>query len=181
MKKLSLTAIMILLGTSVALGAEDAAMKAVIKTQAQAINDAMEKDDFAKIADLTYPALVEKMGGREKMIAVMEEEIKKMKAAGFGFIPTTMGEPSEVVKGGDELFVIVPYELKMKTPDGTMRQKTYLIGISGDEGKTWMFLSGNPDRKMRNQLLPKFPETLKVPEVGKYVMEKTPATEPVKP
>jgi hypothetical protein len=182
MKATRLPAMMLLLGASVALAADDAGMKALIKAQAQEIHDAMSKDDFTKIADLTYPALVKEMGGREKMIAVMEAGIKKMKAGGFGYIPSTVEEPSEIVKGGDELFVIVPYELKMKIPDGTMRQKTYLIGISGDEGKSWTFLSGTDDRKMRNHFMPKFPQSLKVPPVGKYVVEKTPAaTAPANP
>ena len=39
--------------------------------QAQEVNDAFRRRDFARMVDLTYPKVIEAAGGRDKMIAAL--------------------------------------------------------------------------------------------------------------
>jgi hypothetical protein len=168
------------LGSAAVLGAE-ASMKDQIKEHAELINQAMIAGDSSKIVELTYPALVERIGGRDKMIAAIDKGTKELKAAGFAYVSATTEEPSDAVESKGELYVIVPYELKMHCPGGTLRQKTCLIGISGDQGKSWTFLSGDGNAKLTKELLPNFPATLKIPVKPEPVIEKDkPGTQPSK-
>lgn len=47
--------------------------------------------------------------------------------------------------------------------------KSYLLAISSDQGKTWTFMDGGNlvDPKMREKLVPNFPEKLKLPVIEK--------------
>ena len=56
-----------------------------IKARAEESSNACLKGDYQKCVDLTYPKLVELMGGRTKMISVMEQQWKEIKAQGFEF------------------------------------------------------------------------------------------------
>jgi hypothetical protein len=102
-----------------------------------------------------------------------------MNAAGFQYLSAKVAEPSEPVQGGEKLFVVVPFELEMRIPNGKLRQRTFVIGISGDQGKTWTFLNDNGDPKQRHMLVPNLPKALKLPEKSPPVIEKNaPATAP---
>ena len=46
-----------------------------------------------------------------------------------------------IMRFGD-MFGILPATLQMSFPQGTLTQKSYLLGISTDKGKTWKFADG---------------------------------------
>src|SRR5262245_30727645 len=66
--------------------------------------------DFNRLVNLTYPKLVERLGGKEKMVAMMEKGSKEMK---LEFLPTTVNAPTEVLKIGAQKFVILTYQLRL--------------------------------------------------------------------
>ena len=101
--------------------ADDTALKQAIKGKVEEINNALLKEDFGMVVDLTHPKLVALMGGRQKMISVMEAGTKEMKSKGFEFHSAKVEDPSEPVKSGSDLFVVVPFELEMKVPGGKLR------------------------------------------------------------
>src|SRR2546421_12085350 len=105
------------------------------KAGVQVMNDSVIKEDYAKVADLTYPKLVETMGGRDKMIATMKAGTAQMKASGFTFSSVKVEEPGEIVPAGSEQYIVVPFLLEMKAPAGRIQQKTFVIGISDNGGK----------------------------------------------
>jgi hypothetical protein len=149
------------------------AMKKLVKQKVQEINDAIVKGDFAAVADLTHPKVVQMMGGRDKMIATMQAGEKDMKSKGFSFLSTKVDDPSDAVAGpASELYATVPFELRMKTPDGKMIAKSFVVGFSADRGKTWTFVNGDLDAKQIKQVLPNLPDRLKLPEKQAPKMEK---------
>jgi hypothetical protein len=152
--------------------AEDANVKKLIKAKVKEINDAVIKEDYVKVADLTYPGVVEMAGGRDKLIAVMKSGLKEMKSQGVTFQSGTVDEPSDIVTAGAEQYVVVPFMLTLKVPQGKLRQKSFVIGVSKDKGKTWTFVNGDLDLKQVKQILPKLPEKLKLPERQKPVLDK---------
>jgi len=146
--------------------------KTLVKKSAEEINDAIVNEDFGKVVDLTYPKVVELIGGRTRMITVLESGAKDMKSKGERFGAVKVGDPSAPVKSGSDLFVVVPFQQEMKVPGYKLLQKTFVIGVSNDQGKTWTFVNGDLDVKTVRQVLPNLPDELKLPAREKPVSEK---------
>src|SRR4051794_12236193 len=87
--------------------AEDA-RPALVKQKAAEVGRAVIQNDFAKVADLTYPKIVEGMGGRERMIATSQEMMKQLKAKGMSFVSHKVGQPGELLTEGEYTFTVVP-------------------------------------------------------------------------
>jgi hypothetical protein len=76
-----------------------------------------------------------------------------------------VGEPRQFVAQGTNTFVIVPDKMGLRSPDGNLVVRSYLLGISADGGKTWTFVEGESvANEMVRKVLPKLPATLKPPE-----------------
>ena len=111
-----------------------------IKTRAEEANTALISGDYQRFVDLTYPKLVEQMGGRAKMISALEQQMGEAKAQGIEMAFTSFDAPKEVVPIGTQFFAIVPYTLKMKSPEGVLTQQSYLLAISNKNNLKWTFL-----------------------------------------
>jgi hypothetical protein len=145
----------------------DEASKTAVKKLAQEMSDATVRGDFGAVFDHTYAPLVKKLGGRAKAIESVETTLKQMKGKGFDFKKVEVGDPQEFLTEGDSIFIIVPTTVEMTCPAGTIRAKSYLLGISTDGKKSWAFVdgAGMRDKEVRKQVLPKMPDKLKLPEL----------------
>jgi hypothetical protein len=164
--------VVLLLALPSTLLAGDAEIKRDVKAKVEILNDATMKGEYGKIADLTHPKVLEIVGGREKMIALMEKTIQQLKGQGIEILSTKVAEPSDLVKQGEELYVVVSFELKMKLKDGKMTTFGYVIGVSNDQGKTWTFVNSSSNLEAIKQILPNLPAALKLPEPKKPILEK---------
>ena len=111
-----------------------------IKARAEETLNSFLTGDYQKQIDLTYPKLVELMGGREKMISTVKEQMAGMKGQGFDPISTSVEVPKEIVPADSQLFAIVPYTLKIKTPKGVLTQQSYMLAISDKDNVRWTFI-----------------------------------------
>lgn len=143
-----------------------------VKAKVEAINHALIKGDYGTIADLTYPKLVEMMGGREAMLAALSRVTVEMKAKGFVFKSVTVEEPKQFVPMGSEVFTVVPVTLMMTAPGGRVTSKGFVLGISEDAGQSWTFIDGNVGRDGLETLVPNLPLSLKIPEKSQPVFVK---------
>jgi hypothetical protein len=153
---------------------EDKKEAAAVKEKAEEVCKLFLKGDFAKFADLTHPAVVKEAGGRDKIIELLTMKVKDLKDRGIEFVSMKVADPTDAATAGDERYVVVPYALEMKVPDGKATVKTYLLAVSSDKGKTWTFVDGAglKDDAMRKKVLPNLPEALKLPKDEKPVFEK---------
>ncbi len=158
-----------ILGMGLMARADDASRSAVVKKKAQEIGQAILKEDPAGIADLTYPKVIELLGGREKMIAALGRGMKQMKEQGFAMRSLEVGEPGEFLAEGKNTFIVVPTTVVMTAPGGKFVARSYLLGISPDDGKGWTFVDGTglDTAEKRKLILPKLPEKLVLPEKQK--------------
>ena len=150
---------LLLLACGVAAHAEDEPKSAVVKKKAGEIVAAIKKEEYAKVVDLTYPKVVELMGGREKMLAELEAGMKQLKEKGFSFKSVEVGEPGELMTEGKNTFAVVPTTTEMAAPGGKIVLESYLLGISSDGGKAWTFVDGSGigTAEKRELILPKLP------------------------
>ena len=141
-----------------------AAARARAEALAKECGDAMVKQDFARMVDLTLPLLVTRMGGREAMIAHMQEGMQAGKGPRLTRID--IGEPT-IHDRGAVVYAIVPMRLHFKVmlfvPDS---QSSYLLGVSSDRGHDWTFLDGAGlgDGKVK-RILTDFPDDIPLPTV----------------
>ncbi len=152
--------------------ADEASLKKAAKEGVEEANDALFKGDYETYVNYMHPELVKHFGGREKSITAMKAAMDGVKANGVSLTSSTIGEPSDTVASGSELFTVVPFEFKIKSPEGRILVKSYLIGISSDQGKSWKYLDGKGDPKLIKKLMPNLPKKLKLPEQQTPVVEK---------
>jgi hypothetical protein len=132
--------------------------------QAQEVNDAFRRRDFARMVDLTYPKVIEVAGGRDKMIASLAKEMKEMEAEGVFVLSSTAGAPTQIAHASGSIYAVLPTTLKVKAQDGVFQTESSMIGISSDGGATWTFIdAGGKDRNELKKLLPDAADGLNLP------------------
>jgi len=126
--------------------AQEADMKARIKSEAQILSTAMETGDYEKAA-LRMPAeLLEKSGG----LAGLKQAMEQAKGKSTKNTPhQEIGEVSSIAKAGQFTYSIVNTSMKIVTGSDTAIVKSYMVGISKDGGNNWVFLNGSDSAKER--------------------------------
>jgi hypothetical protein len=139
---------------------------------------ALTSGNYARVADFTYPKVVEMMGGRDKMIETTRQIVEDMKDRGVTIVSIEVSEPERVVTANDKLFAVVPQVVRMEGPKKTARSNGFLIAVSEDAGKNWSFIDGaalhekpGQERETLAQILPDFPALLSLPKWEPPVFE----------
>jgi hypothetical protein len=132
--------------------------------QAQEVNDALRRRDFARMMDLTYPKVIEAAGGRDKMIASLARGMKEMESEGVSVLSSTAGAPTQIVHVSEWIYAVVPTTLKVKAKDGIFQTESSMIGISSDQGAHWTFIdAGGKDHTQLLSFLPAPSDKLNLP------------------
>jgi hypothetical protein len=161
----------LVIGAAVTLtaSAQEKPSSTLVKQKAVALGHAVIQGDFNTMAEMTYPSIVQALGGREKMIASTRQSLGKMNAQGYRFLSHSVGEPSAFTTEGKNTFTIIPTTVEISAPGGKLVGNSYLLGISPDAGKSWTFVDGTgiTRNETREKLLPKLPASLKLPAPAK--------------
>lgn len=128
--------------------------KSRVKKQAQEMADALIAGNYEKMADLTYPALVELLGGKAKMVAGLKQEMNEGSVENFRLLSMPADEPKRVVKSYDYLLAVVPVTMRVKMLDGVYAQRISYLGVSQDGGQNWTFVNGGTDKQILKVLFP---------------------------
>ena len=132
--------------------------------QAQEVNDAFRRRDFARMLDMTYSKVVEAAGGRERMLESFTKEMKEMEAEGVTVLSSTAGAPTQIIHISGSVYAVLPTTLKVKARDGIFQTEGSMIGISSDGGKNWTFIdAGGKDQKELRRILPDAVDKLNLP------------------
>ena len=132
--------------------------------QAQEVNDAFRRRDFARMVDLTYPKVIEAAGGRDKMVSALTKGMKEMETEGVVVLSSTAGAPTQIIQVSGSVYAVIPTTLKVKAQDGIFQTESSMIGISSDGGASWTFIdAGGKDRTELKSLLPGVGDKLSLP------------------
>jgi hypothetical protein len=142
---------------------EEAEIRKAAKAKAEAIQTALVKGDFGAVADATHPKVVEQLGGREKMLAVLTKTLDEMKSRGAELKKMDVLDPSALAKAGKDIYVFIPFDLEMKLPGKRVRARGGLVGVSSDGGKSWTFIDTSPGRDVIKKMLPELPDAITFP------------------
>ena len=135
-----------------------------ILESSEKMGEAVLASDYETLADYTYPVLLELMGGRANMIKVAENAMKQIQNQGYKLSDFEFGRPEKIFQAGDELHCLLPQTLKIKSLDGTIINKSYLIAVSLNQGDSWYFVD-TADLTNENvyELFPNFNTKLSIP------------------
>lgn len=140
-------------------------MKKTIEKQFSDMSNAYLRGNIPAYVDYMYPVIVERAGGRDSTIKLIEMLVQTLNSTGRQIKTINYGNISEIVKAGKELHCIVTQTLEMSRPDGTDIMETSVLAVSGDKGKNWKFLDvSGADAKALKDIFPDYNEKLVIPE-----------------
>jgi hypothetical protein len=135
-----------------------------LKQDANKMSTAFLASDYTTFAKYTYPKIVEMMGGANNMAEVLTKTTANMKAQGMSFSNITFGEPSAIIKSGNELQCTIPQHIELKLTQGRLVNTSTLIAISTDNGKNWTFVdTSNKDMATLRKALPNLSSAISIP------------------
>jgi hypothetical protein len=146
-----------------------------LKIQADQFNQASLTGDDDKLVDLTYPKLIELMGGREEFLANADTIRAEMESQQLRVLSATAEEPKDIIEVNNQFYAIVPVNMRMKAPEGILVGRSYMIGVSEDRGENWKFVSagsGQLDSEQLKLLFPAAADKLRIPEDEEPVLER---------
>ncbi|WP_375583122.1 hypothetical protein [Cyclobacterium xiamenense] len=111
-----------------------------IKTAGQIYAYAQLHGDHEILLDFTYPALIEKAGGREAMKKILKQIQETKQERGQRLASMTFGEEIQLVEVSDEIHALVPVTLVTKVPGGTLTSDSNLIAVGTENRTNWYFI-----------------------------------------
>jgi len=141
----------------------DAKVRERVKRLVEEMMQALVRGDYARVADLTLAKVVEESGGRDKIIAEMKAAMQGAKEKGLAFKVEGVEPPTDFARAGDKLFAVVPSKLEVTGLGVKLSQPGFVVGVSGDQGKTWTFIDG-ADLEGLRRFLPDLPKQLRLPQ-----------------
>jgi hypothetical protein len=128
---------------------------------AKAYAKALREGDAAKILDLSYPKVVEALGGADALRATLEGN----RRPDTGDRSFEVGKPSGAGVEGGVAYVLVPAVAEAAGPGKPSTHETYLLAVSTDRGRTWTFVPEDwlRDAQVKAKVFPKLPAGLTAP------------------
>ena len=136
-----------------------------IRDEATKMSNALLGNDHETYVAYIFPAVVEMMGGKDKMTQVLQEGNLRMKMQGGSFESVEVGLPGPVSEVHGKLYALVPQIIKMRVSQGTLVTEGHLMAISEDQGHRWYFTDTAPlvdDQKLA-MIFPELVGKIKIP------------------
>ena len=164
MKIFKLNLLLILINISLTANCQNLIVdSAVVKKQAEQMMISFIAKDYDSFIEFNSPKIIELMGGKENLKEILINSLKEMENEGFTIDSVSIGSIEKIVQAGDEIHVLLPQKLIIKTQKGKLISNSYLIAIS-TSGTKWYFVdAGKLTAKNRNLIFPNYNEELVIP------------------
>ena len=113
-----------------------------------------------------YPAIIKKIGGKQKTLAIIKEQMDNIAAQGFQIVAFRVGKPSPIIEADNgEWQAVIPQHNTIKKGEEEFTTNGALIAISSDKGRKWTFIdvAGNKSGTLR-KMYPNISKKLSIPE-----------------
>ncbi len=138
-----------------------ASMLTAVHASAERCSKATMEGNFEELLSLTYPAIVERMGGMQQGVRFLSSSMKAMK-----FDSYVVSKPTAIHSRGGNHFAIVPTEVSLTVQGRAVAGASFLLAISSDAGQTWKFVDGGGFKSPQGrELLPELPASMILPTV----------------
>ncbi|MDA8692757.1 hypothetical protein N9L92_01755 [Saprospiraceae bacterium] len=112
-----------------------------ITESTQGYVDAFVNNEFAEVATLTHPDLVDMNGGEAYVVEDLKDERLSSSGEGLVYNSAEVKAPLKILEYNGEIQAIMPVEYTMQLVDKEYINKTYILAVSTDGGKTYKFVN----------------------------------------
>lgn len=102
--------------------------------------DALKQENFDVLITLTHPDVVSIAGGIEYARQDLVRDANEYNRMKLRLTSVETKTSSKIIKAGEELHAIVPYEKLYENEGLKHEEKNYYLAASVDNGQTWTFL-----------------------------------------
>lgn len=136
----------------------------VVRKQAEQMGQALLNKDYKTFVQYTYPTILKQMGGADKMARSIRKQMEDMQKSAT-ILSVSYGQPSAVIKEGNELQCTIPQEMVVKLQQGKVKSTSTLLAFSADKGEHWYFVdAGDRDIAAVRATLPNASKKLVIPK-----------------
>jgi hypothetical protein len=161
--RLSSMLVVLLAGTAWAQPRDTAALLRC-KEQAAQCARSLVTNDHQKFLSCMPPKLLALVGGAEAMLKLLDSTKKDMLDKGIEIASAKVQAPPRLYTRGPDSFALVPMTIVINTPEGKLVQESYMLALSSDRGRKWLFLDGAKLSDPRaKEVLPPLPPDLVLP------------------
>jgi hypothetical protein len=145
-------------------GIVQAQVEEEIRVAAQIYAYALKHNDQDVMLDFTYPAFVEKVGGRPAMKEMLHKIQQTQLDKGHVFQHLEIKKPIPHVKVNEEIHALVPVVITSKVPGGTLISETTLIAVATEQRSNWYFIETTSlDERNVKKVVPTWDNSLMLP------------------
>ncbi|MCE0559295.1 MULTISPECIES: hypothetical protein [unclassified Motilimonas] len=136
-----------------------------VSQRANMLASATLLEDYEQVIALSYPAMVNKIGGPSMAAKIAYEAVRLLNEEGVVISDLTIGEPLEYFVGKDKELIVLSTQLELKSEQGRVNTDSYLFAIR-EAGTDWMFIDSNAlkDIKELKVYFPGLPEDFSLPQ-----------------
>jgi hypothetical protein len=144
---------------------DTASVLAGLNSSADKMRRSFSEGDYVTFSNYIPPELIVKAGGKDSLIALTKNTIKDMEDHGFRIMSMTVDTPKTIINNQNNLQTVMQENLAIKTKDGHMLVKAYLVAMSADMGKNWYFAdTSNMTMDELKSMFPYLSAALVIPE-----------------
>ena len=144
-----------------------------IRKEAIKLANAIIAQDWNTVVSYSYPAVVQRIGGKENMIKILQNGSNQMSSQGISYEKIEIEKPLEKKNIKKTIYAMVPQKITMNISGGYLYQKSYLIGISKNESQHWYFLdTAQLNDENLKSILPDLAGKMKIPQREQPIFEK---------
>ncbi len=136
-----------------------------LKVQADEMVNAIVGNEYDKFADAMHPKIIKMVGGKAKFVTATKNQMAQYKKSGLEITDYTVENPTQLLKSGTELYVVLPTLSVIKAPKKSVNMAGALLGISEDNGSNWKFIRIDSKASVQ-RLFPNIANKLEIPAIG---------------
>lgn len=148
--------------------AEELSAKGIeqLKQAAEKAITVLKNKDAQAMVELVPPKLIDLAGGKEKFVAMLEDQFKIFDREMMTFKNFKVKEPVSITRTEDGWYAYVPIEMTLSVKQESVLSQSYLLGYSSDQGESWQLVdtAGLKSIKDAQKIFPSYPKDLKIPK-----------------
>ena len=126
-------------------------------------------NDYSYSFDVMYAPLLDSMGGREKIMAMLpalKEQAKQMRISVISWAPK---KPYTYLRGKGRWYAVIPCVSEMSMTGQKVKISSFWLGIKND-GAEWQFVGGEKIiPAVWQNFFPDFPKDFEVPKTQRQI------------
>lgn len=136
-----------------------------VNERATLLASATLAEDYDQVIALSYPAMVNKIGGPSMAAKIAYEAVRLLNEEGVIISDLTIGDPLAYYKTDLQQLVVLATQLELKSEQGRVNTQSYLLAIR-ESNAPWLFIDSNAlkDLAELKGYFPGLPNDFSLPE-----------------